>query len=212
MNRIKATTPASIFDKLFEPAKPADVMKEIRRAQPIYPPSLPKPAVSFYPDIEKPETWFKKAQELPTLPPLFPLKKKPEPLKLEDIIPSASLNPSAEPTPIQPLKLSDPFTETNALASLLQPLGVNGDQNAEEVQIGRDRTISVLGMPVGRRDGLALSPLRGMSYGNQNMYGPIAVNDKYNLQWDFLNKIGSMFDPNHDQSFLKNVMTIFGQN
>lgn len=37
----------------------------------------------------------------------------------------------------------------------------------EEVQIGRDRSVSVLGMPVGQRDGLALSPLKGVSLGNQ---------------------------------------------
>lgn len=64
--------------------------------------------------------------------------------------------------------------------------------------MGRDKTISVLGMPLGRRDGIAFSPFKGMSYGNQDMLGPIAVNDKYNLQWDFLNKIQSMFIPTLD--------------
>ena len=81
------------------------------------------------------------------------------------------------------------------MAALLEPLGITSGRQSEEVQIGRDRTISVLGMPVGRRDGLALAPLTGLSYGNQDMFGPIAVNDKYNLQWDFLDKIGSMFIP-----------------
>ncbi|KAE9550094.1 hypothetical protein FO519_006686 [Halicephalobus sp. NKZ332] len=85
--------------------------------------------------------------------------------------------------------------ELQSLASLLEPLGINAQRQSEELQVGRDRTISVLGMPVGRRDGLSLSPFSGMSYGNQNMLGPIAVNDKYNIQWDFLDKIGSMFIP-----------------
>lgn len=65
----------------------------------------------------------------------------------------------------------------------------------EEVQVGRDRSISVLGMPLGRRDGIALSPLTGLSYGNQDMFGPIAFNDKYNVKWDFLDKLGSIFIP-----------------
>lgn len=65
----------------------------------------------------------------------------------------------------------------------------------EELQVGRDRSISVLGMPLGRRDGIALSPLQGISYGNQDMFGPIAVNDKYNVKWDFLEKIGNIFEP-----------------
>uniref|UniRef100_A0A0N5AJY1 WS_DGAT_C domain-containing protein n=1 Tax=Syphacia muris TaxID=451379 RepID=A0A0N5AJY1_9BILA len=60
------------------------------------------------------------------------------------------------------------------------------------MEVGRDRTLSVLGMPIGRRDGLMLSPLQGFSYGNQDMYGPIAVNDKYNINWGFLDKIGDL--------------------
>lgn len=81
----------------------------------------------------------------------------------------------------------------------------------EEVQVGRDRTISVLGMPVGQRNGFALSPLTGISLGNQvhifcnnqplpkysfqDMFGPIAVNDRYNVKWDFLDKLGAVFAP-----------------
>lgn len=64
--------------------------------------------------------------------------------------------------------------------------------------MGRDKTISILGMPIGRRDGMSLSPSKGISYGNQNMLGPMIVNDKYNLQWDFLNKIQSMFVPSSE--------------
>lgn len=92
--------------------------------------------------------------------------------------------------------------DQGSIATILQPLGINAAKDTEEVQIGRDRTISILGMPVGRRDGLKLSPFKGLSYGNQDMLGPIAVNDKYNLQWDFFDKIGSMFNP---QTYDSNV-------
>lgn len=125
-------------------------MKEIRRAQPIYPPSLPKSPVSFYPDIEKPETWFKQAQELPTLPPLFPLKKEPEPLKLEDIIPSASLNPSAEPSPFQPLKLSDPFT-VNPLMSLFttqKPLKIPSFPELKGIPVHKTENLPIFHKPI----------------------------------------------------------------
>lgn len=74
---------------------------------------------------------------------------------------------------------------------LLDPLGINSEQNKREVQIGRDRTISVLGMPVGRRDSLAMEPLKGISFGNTNLFGPIAVNDKYQVNWDFFDKIAN---------------------
>lgn len=76
-------------------------------------------------------------------------------------------------------------------AKLLESLGLNALRR-DEVQVGRDRTLNVLGMPIGRRDGLMLSPMQGLSYGNQDMYGPIAVNDKYNVNWGFLNKIGNL--------------------
>uniref|UniRef100_A0A915E5I0 Uncharacterized protein n=1 Tax=Ditylenchus dipsaci TaxID=166011 RepID=A0A915E5I0_9BILA len=81
------------------------------------------------------------------------------------------------------------------LSTLLESIGMNARPH-DEVQVGRDKTISILGMPVGRRDGIALSPLTGVSYGNQDMFGPIAVNDKYNVKWDFLDKIGAIFVPN----------------
>uniref|UniRef100_A0A7E4WAF6 Uncharacterized protein n=1 Tax=Panagrellus redivivus TaxID=6233 RepID=A0A7E4WAF6_PANRE len=108
------------------------------------------------------------------------------------------------------LKPSGPFELEQPLSNLLQNLGANADRNAEEVQIGRDRTVSVLGMPVGRRDGLALSPFKGLSYGNQDMFGPIAVNDKYNLQWDFLNKISDVFSPTPNGNLnLGGIMNMF---
>lgn len=75
----------------------------------------------------------------------------------------------------------------------------------DEVQVGRDRSISVLGMPVGRRDGLALSPLTGLSYGNQDMFGPIAVNNKYNVKWDFIDKLGSYFTPRMYSSWIVSI-------
>ncbi|KAI6235121.1 hypothetical protein M3Y95_00017600 [Aphelenchoides besseyi] len=78
------------------------------------------------------------------------------------------------------------ITLQTPLTNLLEILGLNAKPR-DEVQVGRDRTISVLGMPVGRRDGLMLSPLKGLSLGEQKMFGPIAVNDKYNVNWDFLN-------------------------
>uniref|UniRef100_A0A0M3I8L5 HrcA domain-containing protein n=1 Tax=Ascaris lumbricoides TaxID=6252 RepID=A0A0M3I8L5_ASCLU len=75
--------------------------------------------------------------------------------------------------------------------SLLESLGQNAYKH-DEVQVGRDESVSILGMPVGRRDGLLLSPLEGLSYGNQDMYGPVAINDKYNVKWGFLDKLGSL--------------------
>uniref|UniRef100_A0A915B747 Uncharacterized protein n=2 Tax=Parascaris univalens TaxID=6257 RepID=A0A915B747_PARUN len=64
------------------------------------------------------------------------------------------------------------FTPANSpfkvpLMSLLESLGQNANKH-HEVQVGRDESVSILGMPVGRRDGLLLSPLEGLSYGNQD--------------------------------------------
>ncbi len=73
------------------------------------------------------------------------------------------------------------------MPSLLEMLGMNAPPQ-DEVQVGRDQTLSVLGMPVGKRDGLSLSPLTGVSYGQQDMFGPVAVNDRYNVRWDFLDR------------------------
>jgi hypothetical protein len=65
----------------------------------------------------------------------------------------------------------------------------------DEIQVGRDRSLSILGMPIGPRDGLLLSPLKGLSLGKQDMFGPVAVNDKYNINWNFLDDLGSIFVP-----------------
>jgi hypothetical protein len=55
------------------------------------------------------------------------------------------------------------------LFNLLESLGADSLQHnrKEDVQIGRDRTVSILGMPIGRRDGMQLSPMKGITYGNQ---------------------------------------------
>lgn len=76
------------------------------------------------------------------------------------------------------------------LKSLLEIFGMDAAPK-NEIQVGRDETISVLGMPVGRKDGLMLSPLTGLSYGPTYQIGPLAVNDRYNVKWDFLDKIGN---------------------
>ncbi|KAI1721115.1 hypothetical protein Ddc_07554 [Ditylenchus destructor] len=92
--------------------------------------------------------------------------------------------------------IQTPVVESKGpLSSLLENIGMQAPSIREEVQVGRDRTISVLGMPVGQRNGFALSPLTGISLGNQDMFGPIAVNDRYNVKWDFLDKLGAVFAP-----------------
>uniref|UniRef100_A0AC34GMY1 Uncharacterized protein n=1 Tax=Panagrolaimus sp. ES5 TaxID=591445 RepID=A0AC34GMY1_9BILA len=102
--------------------------------------------------------------------------------------------------------------EQSQLSSILTPLGVENNQETDEFQMGRDKTITILGMPLGRRDGISLSPSKGLSYGNQNMLGPIAVNDKYNLQWDFLNKIQAMFVPSSEgKPNFGNLIQLFAQ-
>ncbi|VDM38599.1 unnamed protein product [Toxocara canis] len=91
-------------------------------------------------------------------------------------------------------ELTSPFPHTTVpLISLLEPLGQNA-RRREQVEVGRDRSVNVLGMPVGRRDGLLLSPLKGLSLGNQDMYGPISINDKYNVNWGFFDKLGTLFN------------------
>lgn len=51
----------------------------------------------------------------------------------------------------------------------MQFFGIDAKPNADDVHIGRDKSISVLGMPIGRRDGISISPMTGVSYGNQVM-------------------------------------------
>uniref|UniRef100_A0AC35THG0 TPT domain-containing protein n=1 Tax=Rhabditophanes sp. KR3021 TaxID=114890 RepID=A0AC35THG0_9BILA len=83
------------------------------------------------------------------------------------------------------------------LTNILQQLGAYSHPS-ESFQVGRDKSISVLGMPIGKRDGLLLSPTSGLSYGKQNMLGPISVNDNYNVKWDFMDKLGTMFKETSD--------------
>jgi hypothetical protein len=65
----------------------------------------------------------------------------------------------------------------------------------EELQVGRDKTVNILGMDVGQKDGLMLSPLKGLSLGKQNLFGPVAVHDDYKIGWNFLDNIGDIFMP-----------------
>ncbi|CAD5216779.1 unnamed protein product [Bursaphelenchus okinawaensis] len=98
--------------------------------------------------------------------------------------------PSTPSPPALPIQQISQFP--TPLASLLEPLGLNAKPR-QDLQIGRDKSVSILGMPVGRRDGIQLNPLQGLSLGGQNMYGPIAVNDKYNVNWNFLDGLGKLF-------------------
>ncbi|VDD91230.1 unnamed protein product [Enterobius vermicularis] len=82
---------------------------------------------------------------------------------------------------------------TSPLITLLESLGQNAFRR-DEVQVGRDRTVNVLGMPLGRRNGLQVSPLSGLSYGNQDLFGPVSINDKYDVNWGFLNKLGDLMN------------------
>uniref|UniRef100_A0A0K0F958 Serine hydrolase n=1 Tax=Strongyloides venezuelensis TaxID=75913 RepID=A0A0K0F958_STRVS len=77
------------------------------------------------------------------------------------------------------------------LSNLLESLGEYAKPQ-DEIQFGRDKSISILGMPIGKKDGLSLSPTTGMSYGKKSMFGPIAVNDHYNVKWDFFDKFKSI--------------------
>ncbi|MCP9259543.1 hypothetical protein DINM_002482 [Dirofilaria immitis] len=74
---------------------------------------------------------------------------------------------------------------TPSILTLLESFG-HSQRHREQVEISRDRTVNVLGIPVGRKDGISLAPLRGLSVGNEDMFGPIAVNDKYSINWGFL--------------------------
>uniref|UniRef100_A0A0N4ZF56 Transposase n=1 Tax=Parastrongyloides trichosuri TaxID=131310 RepID=A0A0N4ZF56_PARTI len=53
-------------------------------------------------------------------------------------------------------------------------------------------------MPIGKKDGLSLSPSTGLSYGKKNMLGPIAVNDHYNVKWDFFDKFKNIIQDTSD--------------
>uniref|UniRef100_A0A0R3RGS9 COesterase domain-containing protein n=1 Tax=Elaeophora elaphi TaxID=1147741 RepID=A0A0R3RGS9_9BILA len=79
-----------------------------------------------------------------------------------------------------------------SILTLLESFGHNL-KHREEVEVGRDRTVNVLGMPIGRKDGISLSPLRGLSVGNEDMFGPIAINNKYNINWGFFNDLSKVF-------------------
>uniref|UniRef100_A0A914VI80 Uncharacterized protein n=1 Tax=Plectus sambesii TaxID=2011161 RepID=A0A914VI80_9BILA len=81
------------------------------------------------------------------------------------------------------------------LFNILDNFGVPERQDdLDEIQIGRDRTVSVLGMPVGRRDGVKVAPLDGLTVGNQDVFGPVAVNDNYKVNWGFLGELGKLLD------------------
>ncbi|CEF65652.1 Hypothetical protein SRAE_2000032900 [Strongyloides ratti] len=73
------------------------------------------------------------------------------------------------------------------LYNLLESLGEYAKPQ-DEIQYGRDKSISILGVPIGKKDGLSLSPTTGFTYEKQNMLGPIAVNDHYNVKWDLFDK------------------------
>ncbi|VDK17281.1 unnamed protein product [Anisakis simplex] len=84
------------------------------------------------------------------------------------------------------------------IMSLLESFGQNVHKD-DEMHVGRDKSVNILGMPVGRRDGLIFNPLNGISLGNQDMYGPVAINDKYNINWGFIDKIGRLIDSLSDK-------------
>jgi hypothetical protein len=65
----------------------------------------------------------------------------------------------------------------------------------DELEVGRDKTINIMGMDVGQKDGLMLSPLKGLSLGKQNLFGPVAVHDDYKIGWNFLDNLESIFMP-----------------
>ncbi|KAK6101558.1 hypothetical protein QQG55_5070 [Brugia pahangi] len=79
-----------------------------------------------------------------------------------------------------------------SILTLLESFG-HSQEHREEVEIGHDRTVNVLGMPIGRKDGISLAPLRGLSIGNEGMFGPIAINNKYNINWGFFNDFNKVF-------------------
>ncbi|VDM93170.1 unnamed protein product, partial [Onchocerca ochengi] len=91
-------------------------------------------------------------------------------------------------------------TTMPSILTLLESFGRN-QKRREEVEVGRDRTVNVLGMPVGRKDGISLAPLKGLSVGNEDMFGPIAVNDKYNINWGFFSDLSKMLSKTAQQIY-----------
>lgn len=79
-----------------------------------------------------------------------------------------------------------------SILTLLESFG-HSQEHREEVEVDHDRTVNVLGMPIGRKDGISLAPLRGLSIGNEGMFGPIAINNKYNINWGFFNDFNKVF-------------------
>uniref|UniRef100_A0A914YN90 Uncharacterized protein n=1 Tax=Panagrolaimus superbus TaxID=310955 RepID=A0A914YN90_9BILA len=104
LGKLKASTPANMFQDLFTtPSVPIN-SDGTRRSQPSPQQAIKSPFVSLFPDITKPETLFKNPPEIPSLPPMFP-KKELKAMTLGDL-----LQPFAPPDPLKPLTLSDPFT------------------------------------------------------------------------------------------------------
>ena len=92
----------------------------VRKAQPQLP-TPSKPLVSLYPDITKPETWFKHPPEIPPIPSLIPVKKDPEPLNLQEVLPTTPSPSQSELSTLKPLTLSDPFTVNPIMAFFTTP-------------------------------------------------------------------------------------------
>lgn len=92
----------------------------VRKAQPQLP-EPPKPLVSLYPDITKPETWFKHPAEIPPVPSLIPAKKAPEPLNLQEALPVTPSPSQLDLSTLKPLILSDPFTVNPIMAFFTTP-------------------------------------------------------------------------------------------
>uniref|UniRef100_A0AAF5PP61 Uncharacterized protein n=1 Tax=Wuchereria bancrofti TaxID=6293 RepID=A0AAF5PP61_WUCBA len=80
-----------------------------------------------------------------------------------------------------------------SILTLLESFG-HSQKHREEVEVGRDQTANVLGMPIGRKNGISLAPLRGLSIGNEDMFGPITINNKYNINWGFFNDLNKVFN------------------
>uniref|UniRef100_A0A0K0EEJ9 Serine hydrolase n=1 Tax=Strongyloides stercoralis TaxID=6248 RepID=A0A0K0EEJ9_STRER len=74
------------------------------------------------------------------------------------------------------------------LSNLLESIG-QYTKSQDEIQYGRDKSISILGMSIGKKDGLSLSPTTGITYNKENTLGPIAVSDHYNVKWDLFDKL-----------------------
>lgn len=91
------------------------------------------------------------------------------------------------------IEQTKPLTTAAPFLTFLEALDHNM-KRYDEVGVRRDRTVNVLGMPIGRRDGISLTPLKGLSAGNEDMFGPIAVHDKYNVNWGFFNSFDEIFN------------------